>query len=277
MWYTGGMNNSAFRKIQNNLLTSQAVSVLGPKLYAEYLGGFLTHLPEIARSRDLHALDERMGRAADRFRYRGRSIVFDCGFCDEHIRDGSFAFGIAREIYIRDCYFKYHRPETFAGARTVLDLGANRGAFSALMASQADFVLSVEATAAFVPVIDHNMRANDCRRYAVETVFVGAGGDMGGDGLPAVTMEDLLGRHGLQQIDFVKMDIEGSEFALFESADWLEGVQALSMEIHLTHGTAGQVLGTLNRHGFRYAIADENLDRTGDLDQASFIYAWKPG
>ncbi len=174
--YTGAMNNGAFKKIQNNLLTARAVSVLGPRLYADYLGGFVTHLPEIARARDLHVLDEMMGRVAKKFHYRGTEVAFDCGFCDEHIRDGSFAFGIAREIYIRDCYFKFHAPETFTNARTILDLGANRGAFSSLMAAQADFVLSVEATEAFVPVLHHNMQSNGCRRYAIETVFVGAGG-----------------------------------------------------------------------------------------------------
>ncbi len=269
------MNNGAFKKIHNNLLTTRAVSVLGPRLYADYLGGFLMHLPEIARSRDLHILDKAMGRVAKKFHYRSTEVIFDCGFCDEHIRDGSFAFGIAREIYIRDCYFKHHLPSTFANARTILDLGANRGAFSALMAAQADFVLSVEATEAFVPVLHHNMQSNNCRRYAVETVFVGAGGDMGDGHLPTVIMEDLLLRHKMLDIDFVKMDIEGSEFALFESADWLRGVKALSMEIHLDHGEAGPVLETLKHHGFLYTIANDNLDRVTDLAHANFVYAWK--
>lgn len=269
------MNKGTLKKIHNNLLTTRAVSVLGPKLYADYLGGFVTHLPEIARSRDLHPVDQFMGRVAKKFRYRGTDVVFDCGFCDEHIKDGSFAFGIAREIYIRDCYFKFHLPATFADARTILDLGANRGAFSVLMAAQADFVLSVEATEAFVPVLHHNMQSNGCRRYAIETVFVGAGGEMGAGLFPTVTIEDLLRRHDIQNIDFVKMDIEGSEFALFESSDWLKGVKALSMEIHLPHGDPNQVLETLKRHDFLYAIANDNLDRISDVTQASFIYAWK--
>lgn len=269
------VNKSTFKKIHNNLLTTRAVSVLGPNLYAGYLSGFLTHLPEIARSRDLHPLDEFMGRTAKRFHYRGTEVFFDCGFCDEHIKDGSFAFGIAREIYIRDCYFKFHSPATFTDARTILDLGANRGAFSVLMAAQADFVLSVEATGAFVPVLHHNMQGNGCRRYAIETVFVGAGGDMGDGALPTVTMEDLLLRHDVRDIDFVKMDIEGSEFALFASADWLKGVKALSMEIHLSHGDPDRVLETLKRHNFLYTLANDDLDRVSDVAQASFIYAWK--
>ncbi len=151
--YTGLMNKGMLGKILNNLLSPRVLSVLGLRLYATYLSGFLTHLPEIARSRNLRCLDKFMGRFSKKFRYRGKEIVFDCGFCDEHVKDGTFAFGIAREIYIRDCYFKFHLPSTFTNARTILDLGANRGAFSVLMAAQADFVLSVEATEAFVPVI----------------------------------------------------------------------------------------------------------------------------
>ncbi len=216
-----------------------------------------------------------MGRSAKTFHYRGTDVVFDCGFCDEHIKDGTFAFGIAREIYIRDCYLKFHLPSIFTDARIILDLGANRGAFSALMAAQADFVLSVEATEAFVPVIRHNLEGNGCRRYAIETVFVGAGGDLENSSLPTVAMEDLLQRHNVEGIDFVKMDIEGSEFALFESADWLKGVKALSMEIHPTHGNPSQVLETLRHHDFLYTIADENLNRISDVTHANFIYAWK--
>jgi len=269
------VTNTAIKKIQNNLLTTKAVSVLGPRLYADYLGGFLTHLPEIARSRDLHLLDKLMGRAAKKFRYRDTDVFFDCGFCDEHIQDGSFAFGIAREIYIRDCYFKFHLPSTFRDAKTIVDLGANRGAFSVLMAAQADFVLCVEATEAFVPVINHNMQLNGCRHYEIETVFIGAGGDLGTDHTPTLTMEALLRRHDINAVDFLKMDIEGSEFALFESADWLENVKALSMELHLHHGRPQQVLEPLKRHNFQYVVADENLDRASDVSGVNFIYAWK--
>ena len=269
------MNKGMLGKLLNNLLSPRALAVLGPKLYADYLGGFLTHLPEIARSRNLRSLDKFMGRVAKKFHYRGTEVVFDCGFCDEHIQDGTFAFGIAREIYIRDCYFKHHLPATFTNARTVLDLGANRGAFSVLMAAQADFVLSVEATEAFVPVIQHNLKSNGCRRYAVERVFIGAGGEMEGDALLTITMEDLLRRHDMAEIDFVKMDIEGSEFSLFESPDWLNGVKALSMEIHLDFGDPNLVLETLKRYHFAYTLANENLERVTDAAQAIFIYAWK--
>ncbi len=99
-----------------------------------------------------------------------------------------------------------------------------------------------------------------------------------GDGhLPTVTMEDLLLRHKMPDIDFVKMDIEGSEFALFESADWLKGVKALSMETHPLHGDPGAVLETLKRHDFSYAVANDDLDRVSDPAHANFIYAWKAG
>jgi len=269
------VNKAIFKKIHNNLLTTRAVSVLGPRLYADYLSGFLTHLPEIVRSRDLRVLDKLMGQSAEKFHYRGTNVVFDCRFCDEHIKDGTFAFGIAREIYIRDCYFKYHLPSTFTNARTVLDLGANRGAFSVLTARQAEFVLCVEATEAYVPVIQHNLQINGCRRYAVERVFVGAGGEMGDDLLPTITVEDLLLRHNIQDIDFVKMDIEGSEFALFESADWLKGVKALTMEVHSSFGDPNQILETLKRHNFLCIFANDNLDRVSDPAEANFIYAWK--
>ncbi len=262
-------------KLFNNLFSPRAVSVLGPGGYARYAGSFVSNLGRIARAGDLRPLDQAMGRTARRFRYRGRDVVFDCRFCDEQIRDGSFAFGLAREIYIRDCYFKHHAPSVFESARTVVDLGANRGAFSALMASRAERVISVEAQPEFVPVIRHNMEANGFKGFAIECSFIGEGGAFAGSSVPKITFEELLRRHEIETVDLLKMDIEGSEFALFESPGWLARVRALAMEVHPEHGDPSRVMQILKEHGFDQTIADENLKPAADPSTATFIYAWK--
>jgi FkbM family methyltransferase len=49
----------------------------------------------------------------------------------------------------------------------------------------------------------------------------------------AVTFTDLLERHDLQTVDILKMDIEGAEKLVFESADdWLHRVGWILMELH---------------------------------------------
>ncbi len=264
-----------FKKIQNNLLSARAICVLGPMQYTRYLASFFAHIPAIRSAGDLRPLDKAMGMTARQFHYRGSSFFFDCQFCDEHLKEDSFGFGIAREIYIRDCYFRWHPPSVYDRAKTVIDLGANRGAFSSLMTTKARFILSVECGEQYVPIIRHNMSKNNYTSYAIETAFVGAGGSLADSNCRRLTIDELLCHHNLESVDFIKLDIEGSEFALFDSTDWLQHVNALSMEVHTLYGDPNVIIESLNRHGFAYAIADENLQAVNDVKLSSFIYAWK--
>jgi FkbM family methyltransferase len=51
----------------------------------------------------------------------------------------------------------------------------------------------------------------------------------------AVTMGDLIARHGLTFIDLLKIDIEGAEKSLFEKADgWIDRVAVIAVELHET-------------------------------------------
>jgi hypothetical protein len=272
-----GRNSITLKKIRKlgSNFSTKAVSTIGPYLYVEYILKFFISFPEIVKGGDLSCLDKIMGKRAIRFYYRNRHFLFDTKYCDDHIRDGTFAFGLVREIYIRDCYFKFHNPDVFPSAKIVFDLGANRGAFSVLMASRADFVVSVEAQSEFVPIIDHNMAINGFRNYRIHCGFIGAGGVLGEGNYPSVTLEQIFECYGMQKVDFVKIDIEGSEFVLFASPGWLEKVRALSVEVHPKYGAAFQILDRLEQHGFKYVLADETLCSTTDKNKASFIYAWK--
>ncbi len=267
----------AMQKLQNNVLTSSAVAVLGGAKYARFVAEVAVHLPAVIRDGSLRPVDAAMGSNTERFHYRGTEFLFDCRYCDEQIREGDFSFGLAREIYIRDCYFKYQPAAVYADSRIVMDLGANRGAFSVLMAARADFVLSVEAQRQFIPIIEHNMRKNGFSNYAVEEAFVGAGGLLGEGGLRTVSIGELLRRHRIERIDFMKIDIEGSEFVLFGSPDWLGCVRALSMEVHPEFGDPELIIDKLQGRGFLVEAADENLDRLSDVAKANFIYAWRKG
>jgi Methyltransferase FkbM domain len=263
-----------FKKIRNNLLSGRAVSVLGPRLYSSYLVNLFANIPRILKSGDLRPLDEAMGATAKQFHYRGSTFIFDCQFCDEQLEEHSFAFGIARETYIGDCYFKWLPPSIYDRAKTVIDLGANRGAFSTLMTNRAEFILSVECGEQYASIIRHNMSENSYTSYAIETAFIGAGGSAVSN-LPRLTMDDLFRRHSIESVDLIKLDIEGSEFALFDSADWLQRVSAIAMEVHPPYGDPNAILKSIDKYGFAYAVAGEDLQRIHDAKQARYIYAWK--
>ncbi len=49
----------------------------------------------------------------------------------------------------------------------------------------------------------------------------------------AVCIEDLLATHGLDQIDLLKVDIEGSEKEVFEASQgWIDRVWVVIVELH---------------------------------------------
>lgn len=264
-----------FRKLINNILSLNALRVLGARRYVQMVWTFLWQLPAIVRSGDLRPLDRAMTECVGVFHFRGRRLRFDCAYCDATIKDGSYAFGIIREILIRDCYLRYLPEDTLRDLGNVVDLGANRGMFTMLAATFGARVLSVEAQKQFQPVIEHNARINGFDQVTVETVFVGAGGSLGESTHDNVDLKELLDSRGFDRVDLLKMDIEGSEFGLFAHPDWLPRVRRICMEVHRGHGALKSIRSCLETHGFHLAFADSNLRRVGPTDQFEFLYAWR--
>jgi hypothetical protein len=262
------------RKLASNL-GWRALLVLGPSVYLRYLFAFFRNLPAILRAGDFKPLDRAMGARPIKARMNGREFVIDCPYTDQRIVDGTFTFGIMREMYIRNCYLRYGVSQAASKARIVLDLGANRGAFSVMMACRAKLVIAVEFNPLFKDVIAHNMIVNGFTNYEIETVFIGEGG-MGDDGKSCrMTIPDLLQKHDIESFDLVKMDIEGSEFALFRSPEWLTRVSAVCMEVHPDYGEPQEILAALERHAFDVVVTDVMFRPVEDLKHAGFIYAWK--
>ena len=211
----------------------------------------------------------------ENFTYNGNKFKFDCHYCDQKIKDGTYAFGVVREIYIRDCYFKYLPKDIYKNINNAVDIGANRGAFSSLMTSTAKFILSVEAQKEFKPIIENNLKRNKHSNYSLEIGFVGYGGELANHNIQLFTIEDLLDKNNIEQVDLIKMDIEGSEFALFDEPSWLLRVNAICMEVHPEYGNPKKILKVLKKYDFEFKVADENLILLDNPDFASFIYAWR--
>ena len=272
---------NVIKKFRNNLFNTRVIRVIGWYQYARFIGQFLLHLPKIVLDRNLLSLDEPMGRKISTFNYRGIPVRFDCRFGDQRItngdiKDGTYTFGFARELYIRDCYFKHHPEHIYANARVIVDLGVNSGTFSSLMAPNADFILGVDVDPGYIPVVEHNLRLNGLDNFALECGFIGAGGMFENEDSRHLDLVELLDKYHLDKIDLVKMDIEGSEFPLFESDEWLDRVGALCMEVHKSYpGGFETMIDALHRHGFEVVLADQDLDRVESKEQTEFLYAWK--
>lgn len=265
-----------FKKFTNNLLTIRAINVLGFKIYFRYIFNFIFSIFSIFKFKDFRPLDKKMGKNhVENFIYNGNKFKFDCHYCDEKIKDGTYAFGVVREIYIRDCYFKHLPKEIFKNINYAVDIGSNRGAFSSLLTSTAKFILSVEAQKEFKPIIINNFKRNNYTNFSLEIGFVGAGGELSNKNIKLFTIEDLLDKNNIDQVDLLKMDIEGSEFALFDEPSWLKRVGAICMEVHPEYGSPTKILNVLKKYEFEFKVADENLILLDNPEFANFIYAWR--
>ena len=251
----------ALRRLRREL--SLILAIGGPSCFAAYLGKLAEAAPEVVRKRSLEPADHRMGGRRFAFAAEGQSVSLD----------GS-AIGLAREIYGRRCYFS---PPGFAirPGDTVVELGAQVGVFTVLAAKIAACVVAVEAQVGFIEELRKNLRENGgLDKVAIEHGLIGGSRGMLSDEAelrsashykgvapPPIAMSDLLQKHAIQAIDFLKMDIEGSEFdVLLRENDWLSITRRIAMEVHCDYGSVDDLRAELLGRGFRVWLFDEESE-----------------
>jgi FkbM family methyltransferase len=178
-----------------------------------------------------------------------------------------------RELYGRAVYF----PKPEFGIRpgdVVLDLGCNEGLFSLLAAASGASVTGVDAQGGFARDFSEHMTRNRCgdRAAFVHAIIGGSAGlfrdpetlragSAYTDAPQVRSMEELTAP--LPRIDFLKVDVEGSEFAIFRGDQpWIAKVRKIAMEVHPEHGRPADIADWLAAAGF-------NVFATGQ----GYIYA----
>ena len=248
----------------------------GAEVAARYCGALLRRLRRVIAEGTLAAADAEMAGRSWRFIVDGRDVVFD-----------GYSFGVARELYGRRPYFAAPGFGIRHGD-AVLDLGANAGLFTILAARFGARVVAVEANPACLDLIRKNVRANGCDDdVEVELALVGgSSGVFGGEGRlalgtaapPLLGVEEIVERHGLASIDFLKIDVEGAEFDVIdEAATWLSRVQRAALEVHPEHGDVARLVSALEGHGFEVALRDADLRPVERVPPpAGYLHAWRP-
>jgi FkbM family methyltransferase len=179
------------------------------------------------------------------------------GWTDLIVRDGTDDEDVIREIWIEDVYRirslpwrEWRRGRDSAEGRTVIDLGACTGTFSAMcLAYGAREVISVEPNPQNVEMIARNLKLAEGRgAWTVYHAAVGAAAgktNVIGEGATGHTLTDEDGTIPTMRLDalidraqypigLVKCDVEGAEYPTFLacSHDGLRKVERIVMEWH---------------------------------------------
>jgi FkbM family methyltransferase len=275
--YTLSKPLKATRRLASELSAISATASM--ECSARYLASIVATLPAIVRTRTLVPADAMMANRLCHFRPFGTRVALP----------GSLFAG-AREIYARQVYFALPQFRLRSGD-TVVDLGANHGVFTTLAACIAKKVIAIEAQSGFFDGIRQNIALNHCAAdVSLEFGLVGARSGMFADETvlatashyggqpPTLAMADVFRTHGVERVDFLKMDIEGSEFALLrEHSEWLAKVSKIVMEVHPEFGAATELVESLTRAGFRTDLRDDELRPTSRLTdvRGGFLYGWR--
>lgn len=200
--------------------------LLPAREFSRWGGAMARALPAAIQGRSLGPVDRKFGPS---FSIRGNPRGLSFTECD---------LGVVREIFGQQCY---GRAADFSRDRFIIDLGANCGVFTlfALVNAPEARILSVEAQPEMISALQQNLQQNGLQqRVMVVNALAG--------GVCSSWAEDLLRRHPQvklwdagqmlpagEEIDFLKCDIEGAEYPLFEPVPaWFRRVRRFALEYH---------------------------------------------
>jgi FkbM family methyltransferase len=227
-----------------------------------WLASIALTLPACLRCHNLQPADQRMGSGPFRVA-RGAARAW---------LSGPQVFSGIREIWVRDVYLHKDYLDIPPGA-VVIDFGANLGNFTNLaLAQHPDVrVVAVEPSLGLSSSLLTSVNLNGwADRVAVKRAFVGVSTRVQAAvadipdyrDAPFITESDFLSEFGIERVDFLKCDIEGSEFFLLEPESRLLSItRNLAIEIHTWGGPVSGFLSRLRDMGYEFGSV--TYDATG--------------
>lgn len=228
--------------------------VCGPVVALRWMFHVLTHFKAVARTGSLQSADLAMGAGPFRVRLKHCKSSFK-------VKGPQVVNGI-REMYVRDVYLRDGwlkiKPHD-----TVVDIGANIGNFTnmALSAEPTTRVVAIEPSRQLNSLFRQSVGLNEgyLERATLIRAFIGKetplsqgllGREEYGDA-EWITEDQFLERAGIEQIDVLKCDIEGSEFGLLrKDSKILSITKALACEVHANGGDMNQFIEDIESCGF---------------------------
>jgi FkbM family methyltransferase len=228
-----------------------------------WLWCILRTFSECLKTRNIQPADRRMGNGPFTVVRQGARAKLA----------GQQVFSGIREIWVRDVYLKNNYLKIPPGA-LVIDLGANIGNFTSLALAQHDDVrvIAVEPSLTLSNSLRKSLRLNGWSdRASVKRSFVGAttkvqisvAADPDYRDAEYVSEPAFLEEFDIQQVDFLKCDIEGSEFFLLEPGSKLLSItENLAIEVHSWGGSVATFLDFVRNAGFEIGSVVEEVTGT---------------
>ncbi len=141
----------------------------------------------------------------------------------------------------------------------VIDLGANRGIFALQAAAIAEQVIAVEALEKYRSSFQRNLDLNGLANVELIHAMVGGSAFLRSEGQHLLGLAELMARARVP-VDFLKVDIEGSEFELDWSA--VAGVKRIAMEMHPRWGNPAELVAKVASLGFECRTFDDSMKST---------------
>lgn len=232
--------------------------VLGFRTTFRWVLALCATLPACFRARALFPADRRLGDGPHQARY---------GVACASLMGPNVVSGI-REVWVRDVYLAGGFL-TIPPAGKVIDLGANIGVFSMLgLAHGQDVeVVAAEPSQESLGVLLNNARINNWQaRVRLLPVFVGEPTRVqelmllrpGAKDLAWLDADGVLASSGFKDVDLLKCDIEGSEYALLGSdSNLLQRCRQIAVEIHGDGARRKVLLDQLRSAGFEVIVRRE--------------------
>lgn len=159
-------------------------------------------------------------------------------------RDCPDDHAVIKEVYEDNCY---KLPMNINGWR-IVDLGANIGSFSLLASERGAMVECYEPEINNFKLLTINLKDYNCK-FNQKAVFTGdkcgvtntAGRSkiVEGNYIDSVTLDQVIDN---KEVDFMKVDIEGSEYIIFKNCNQLDKIKRMVIEVH---GEVGDLLNQL--------------------------------
>lgn len=165
-------------------------------------------------------------------------------------------------------------------SKIIIDAGANIGVFSRIIReiNKDAFIVAIEPEKDNYQILKDNLTYDNCdciqkglwNKKCNLIINPSETGEWGftvsetkkkGD-IEAIGISDILEKYNFKHIDILKIDIEGSEYEVFDETceEWIEKVTMFIIEFHdgKKEGCSKRILEKMKKHGFKQKKHNEN-------------------